>query len=366
VIAAASIPVVAGDMDALAMHARAMDATGVAIADTGADVHSTWQELSAVYRAPEAEQLFAATLVVRSVSASTGEDVQAVAAALLHYSDEVRDIQARLKALQGRAAEFEADMRLVEDPGAEQVYVDLNNELVSAVNAAVADFEDAQRRCANAINARYRSGTAYRADDGDGVAERGEFGATAAQHDAVGSPWGRLEPDALMEEPVSIADRVRDALGVLGLVPAFGEPADAVNAVWSAAEGDYLGAALSAAAVVPAAGWGPGGFRLLTRGAKVAGMRAARKEAMRQFGIPGGARPIEQRRTIAGYQYVFEVPAPGGSTRFVAVTNQTTDRVEGHGPHWEVGEIKNLTAPEGKDPLGRYKIWNDGKVKVGY
>lgn len=119
-IDAASIPVIEGDMDALAMHARAVDAAGAGIADTGTDVDSTWQGLRPVYQAPEAEQLFAATLVVKSVCASTGEAIQAAAAALLRYSDEVRDIQARLRALQGRAAEFEADMRLVEDPGSDQ------------------------------------------------------------------------------------------------------------------------------------------------------------------------------------------------------------------------------------------------------
>ena len=88
---------------------------------------------------------------------------------------------------------------------------------------------------------------------------------------------------------------------------------------------------------------------------------------MRQFGIPNAARPIEVRRTIAGYQYVFEVPKPGGGTRRVAVTDQTTDRVEGHGPHWEVGEIKkDRNADELIDPLGRYRIMGEGKVKVDY
>jgi hypothetical protein len=367
VIDAASIPVIPGDMDALAMHARDVDAAGAAIADTGADVFATWQGLRPVYQAPEAGQLFDATLVVKSVSASTGQDIKTAAAALLRYADEVRDIQARLKALQGRATEFEADMRFLEDEFDEQVYVDQNNELVSAVNAAVADFEDAQRRCASAINALYRTDGAYRPDDGDGVAEPGEFGATAAQYDAAGAPWGRREPDALLEEPVSLADRVHDALGILGFIPGFGEPADAVNAVWSATEGDYLGAGLSLAAIIPVGGWGAGGYRLITRGSALARRaRVARKEAMRQFGIPAGARPVEQRRTIAGYQYVYEVPRPGGGTRRVAVTNQTTDRVEGHGPHWEVGEIKPGDPSQVIDPLGRYRIKGEGKVKVEY
>ncbi|HZB32076.1 MAG TPA: RHS repeat-associated core domain-containing protein, partial [Streptosporangiaceae bacterium] len=91
----------------------------------------------------------------------------------------------------------------------------------------------------------------------------------------------------------------------------------------------------------------------------------ARREAMRQHGIPTSHQPIGQQRTPAGYQYEYEAPAPGGGTRRVAVTDQTTDRVPGHGPHWEVGEVK---PPDvyGRDPLGRLRVRNEGKTKVEY
>lgn len=45
-------------------------------------------------------------------------------------------------------------------------------------------------------------------------------------------------------------------LDVVGLVPGIGEIADGINAGWYAAEGDYTNAALSAAAMIPFAGWG--------------------------------------------------------------------------------------------------------------
>jgi hypothetical protein len=45
-------------------------------------------------------------------------------------------------------------------------------------------------------------------------------------------------------------------LDVVGLIPGVGEIADGINAGWYAAEGDYKNAALSAAAMVPFAGWG--------------------------------------------------------------------------------------------------------------
>lgn len=46
------------------------------------------------------------------------------------------------------------------------------------------------------------------------------------------------------------------ALDVAGLVPGFGEVADGLNALISLARGDYVGAGLSAAAMIPFVGWG--------------------------------------------------------------------------------------------------------------
>lgn len=42
---------------------------------------------------------------------------------------------------------------------------------------------------------------------------------------------------------------------MIGLVPVLGEAADGINAAWYAAEGDYVNAGLSAAAMVPVFGW---------------------------------------------------------------------------------------------------------------
>jgi len=57
-------------------------------------------------------------------------------------------------------------------------------------------------------------------------------------------------------------------LDVVGLVPVYGELADGANAAWYAAEGDYTNAALSAAAMVPFAGWGATGTKLGMKGYK--------------------------------------------------------------------------------------------------
>lgn len=50
-------------------------------------------------------------------------------------------------------------------------------------------------------------------------------------------------------------------LDVAGLVPVVGEVADGANAAWYTAEGDYLNAGLSAAAMIPFVGWGVTGIK---------------------------------------------------------------------------------------------------------
>lgn len=82
-------------------------------------------------------------------------------------------------------------------------------------------------------------------------------------------PWG-LRP--MTDEDAGgggwMSDAGHGALDVLGLVPGFGEVADGVNAAWYAAEGDWVNAGLSAAAMVPFVGWAATGGKWGVRGAK--------------------------------------------------------------------------------------------------
>ncbi len=57
----------------------------------------------------------------------------------------------------------------------------------------------------------------------------------------------------------TVLDGTQLVIDVLGFIPAVGEIADGVNALISLARGDYAGAALSATAMIPFAGWVAGG-----------------------------------------------------------------------------------------------------------
>lgn len=90
--------------------------------------------------------------------------------------------------------------------------------------------------------------------------------------------------------------------------------------------------------------------------------RMARRESMREAGIPTSQQPVKQISTPAGRQLHYQLPTAGGGSRKMVVTNQTTDRVPGHGKHWEAGAAK---VPERTDPLGRTRVSNT-KAKVNY
>jgi Colicin D len=196
-ITPSGIPEIPGDMTALQDHAQRLQKLGSDVTTAGADVDSTWQGLAGVYDAPEAGELFAATGPVRTGTATLGDDLDAVGAALATYADTVADIKNQLATLRAQADAFVAQHAGDDDWHHDNAAVDQNNTLVNGVSAQVAAFNEAERACANAIDARF-GGQQYRADDGDGKTEPGEYGATQKQLDkAAGEsgalPWGSTQ-----------------------------------------------------------------------------------------------------------------------------------------------------------------------------
>lgn len=220
-ITAAGIPRIDGDMGALAGHAQGISEFGTAFADTGARLNATWQGLAAVYQAPEAGQLLAAMAPVRAVCASVGEDHQTAGRVLGSYAAEVREIQARLDALRAQAGAFETSVAGDTDWADDPAKAQHNDELLRAVNQAVADFEAAEIRCANAISALY-GGQQYHISDGDGRHEPGEYGHTAAQLNTAAEqgalPWGT----PTTADGGILADLGRGIMSGVLLLPGFG------------------------------------------------------------------------------------------------------------------------------------------------
>ena len=78
----------------------------------------------------------------------------------------------------------------------------------------------------------------------------------------------KTETSSSNSDKTGALDWVQTGLDVAGLVPVVGEFFDGINALIYLARGDYLNAGLSAAAMIPIAGWGATGGKLGVKAVK--------------------------------------------------------------------------------------------------
>ncbi|WP_330986317.1 MULTISPECIES: RHS repeat-associated core domain-containing protein, partial [Enterobacterales] len=94
--------------------------------------------------------------------------------------------------------------------------------------------------------------------------------------------------------------------------------------------------------------------------------RAARRDAMRQAGIPTSQQPVSQSQNSSGREYSYETPKPGGGTGISSVQEQTMDSSHPDSPHWEAGQVKTDDFGNPRmNKYGRPQIRN-GKGKAYY
>jgi len=196
VIVPGAIPQIPGDMDVVITSAVTLTAAAEHYAATGASVATTWQGLAPVYRAPEDAQLLAAMQPVMSKSADVHTSVSAAAAALSTYGNTVRPIKQRLAALQVEATAFVGSVAGDGSWTKDQGKVDHNNNMLEEVDRLIVAWQDAQRACANSIDALYPGGVQYTVTT-DGKSAN-QYGYTTDQlssalHSDHGVPWGKTD-----------------------------------------------------------------------------------------------------------------------------------------------------------------------------
>ncbi|MEP7269441.1 MAG: RHS repeat-associated core domain-containing protein [Saprospiraceae bacterium] len=93
---------------------------------------------------------------------------------------------------------------------------------------------------------------------------------------------------------------------------------------------------------------------------------AARREAMREAGIPTSQQPISQSRNASGREYTYSSAKKGGGTEIKSVQQQTMDASHPGQNHWEAGKVR--TDADGNIKMnnyGRPRLDND-KSKINY
>ena len=101
-------------------------------------------------------------------------------------------------------------------------------------------------------------------------------------------------------------------------------------------------------------------------GAKVVDTsRSARREVMREEGIPTSQQPVSQSKNLSGREYTYETAKSYGEKETKSVQQQTLDRSHQGEPHWEAGNVKVRDGQIQYNQYGRVKLDSD-KSKVYY
>jgi len=103
------------------------------------------------------------------------------------------------------------------------------------------------------------------------------------------------------------------------------------------------------------------------RASKGTTSRAARREVMREQGIPTTQQPLSQSQNMSGKSYEYEVSKSGGGPQIKSVQQQTMDVSHPNQGHWEAGSVKTdpISGQVRMNQYGRPKLTND-KSKRNY
>ncbi|WP_370421169.1 hypothetical protein AB8O64_23425 [Streptomyces sp. QH1-20] len=184
------IPQFVGELSTLEKEAKSLASNAKLFRDSGSSVHSSFQGLSACYKAPEADKLFATTTPVATKSDGFADDLEKVSSALDTYASEVRPLAAKLATLKEQAIAFVASVEGDDDWRKDKKKTDRNDELWRSVNATVAAFHAAERACHDKIVALV-GGKSLIADDGSHKSNM--YGYKASDLDrAEETPWGSM------------------------------------------------------------------------------------------------------------------------------------------------------------------------------
>lgn len=218
------IPHFIGDLATLDTDVTNVNTHAGEFRSAGADVHAEFQGLSAFYQAPEADQLFASTLPVKTKTDAFADDLEQVSSALSAYSTEVQPLVKKLDTLKADATAFVNSVSGDDDWRKDQDKVDHNNDLWHDVNHTVAAFQSAERAAYNKIMALI-GGTALTTDDGSHAKNMYGFKAGDLDH-AEETPWGSSAERGTRAWPGS-GTRSRATCGTASSSTACGAPSRA-------------------------------------------------------------------------------------------------------------------------------------------
>ena len=277
---------VPGDPGAVRAGGRQVAEAGVAINDAAKALQDAGSEAALLWEGTAAEAFEAATRAVGAGTYTGGDVCELVDRVLSSYAEDLEAAQQDWAAAHAEftAAQSRERSARAADPGDDPRGRDRDiRRAAGDVAAARSDMADAQQRALNANT------------EAAGRIDRctGDLDDMTVAH-LVTAPKGGGG---------GISSIGHLALDLIGFVPLFGEPADLINGVWYAAEGNNVDAAVSLAATAPFVGMAATGGKFVNRGVDAA--RAAEdaantaRAAERAAEVAATSRRAEERAAAA-------------------------------------------------------------------
>ncbi|QYX79671.1 hypothetical protein [Streptomyces akebiae] len=182
------VPEFTGNLEQLDLSIAGVRSAGTSLKDSGSAIHTRFGGLSAYYKAPEAEALFATTAPVAAKGEEFATELETVASALDTYAAAVGPLKQKFDQLRRDAIAFRAKIEGDDEWRADGDLVEENNNRRSDINAAYAAFQAAERDCYNKIVALV-GGEALVVNDGSN--KENMYGYRGEDlNNAGGLPWG--------------------------------------------------------------------------------------------------------------------------------------------------------------------------------
>ncbi|MEI5523855.1 hypothetical protein WB401_32420 [Streptomyces brasiliscabiei] len=182
------VPEFTGNLEQLDVGIAGVRSAGTSLRDSGSAIHSRFGGLSAYYKAPEAEALFATTAPVAAKGDEFATELETVASALDTYASAVGPLKQKFDQLRRDAIAFRQKIEGDDEWRADGDLVEENNNRRSDINAAYAAFQAAERDCYNKIVALV-GGEALIVNDGSN--KENMYGYRGEDlNNAGGLPWG--------------------------------------------------------------------------------------------------------------------------------------------------------------------------------
>ena len=219
-----AIPIPKADPDAVEDAGGKLKNDGTAIAQTGDDIHSDWQGLNKFYKAPHEELLYAATAPIAAAGHDFKGEITTVGNALVTFAGEIRPLITRLQTLKGDAQQFRSDIAGDDDWRKDEDKVEEHNQLNDDILAAIAQYQEAERECANKITSIF-GGTRFVPADGDPKSGEKGYGlgdvpegietpwAKPQEYDA---PWYEDAWNGVKDFTVGLVTDIADMVGIHG------------------------------------------------------------------------------------------------------------------------------------------------------